>query len=95
MQTNEKTTTTVRIFESTSKLIQKYRGNKSAGVFVAEAVKFYIAHQIDNGDELYRIRTALEEMKQTEQTNLGLLCEVLRQAGILNGNGEISFKKES
>lgn len=95
MQTNEKTTTTVRIFDSTSRLIQKYRNNKSAGVFIAEAVEFYIAHQIDNGDELYRIRTALEEMKQTEQTNLGLLCEVLRQAGILNGNGEVSFKKEN
>lgn len=93
METNEKTSVTVRIFESTDTLIKKHRERKSAGAFIDEAVRYYVAHCIDNGDDLKRIRESLDEMKQTEQTNLGLLCEVLRQAGILNGNGEISFKK--
>lgn len=93
METNEKTAVTVRIFDSTDKAIKKYRGRRSAGVFIDEAVRYYIAHNVDNGDDLARIRESLEQLRQTSQTNLGLLCEVLHQAGILNGNGEISFKK--
>lgn len=94
METNEKTAVTVRIFDSTDKIIKEYRGRKSAGMFIDEAVRYYVAHSIDNGDDLKQIKESLEQIRQTGQTNLGLLCEVLHQAGILNGNGEISFKKE-
>lgn len=94
MEANEKTAVTVRIFDSTDKLIKKYRDKKSAGVFIDDAVRYYVAHSIENGDDLARIREAIEQIRQTSQTNLGLLCEVLHQAGILNGNGEVSFKKD-
>lgn len=91
---NENAATTVRIYETTNQLVNKWRGKSSTGVFIDNAVKSYIRHELDNGDDIMKIRQALDELKQNSQTNLGLLCEVLRQAGILNGNGEVSFPKK-
>lgn len=94
MGKDKKTATTVRIFESTSQLIDKWRGNYQIGVFIDNAVKSYIRHELDNGDSLMKIKQAVEAIQQTQATNLGLLCEVLSQAGVLNGNGEVSFQKK-
>ena len=46
----------------------------------------------DNSD-MNKILVQISEMRDAVRTNLGLSCEVLKQAGILNGNGEINFTK--
>lgn len=94
MDKNEKAGVTVRIYESTAKNIEKWKGNSSIGLFIDNAVNYYIK-SLDNGDDLNQIRKAIDVINERQTTNLGLLCEVLRQAGILNGNGEIEFIKKS
>lgn len=95
MDKNEKATVTVRIYESTAKNIEKWKENAPMGLFIDNAVSYYIK-SLDNGDDMTQIRKSLELINERQTTNLGLLCEVLRQAGILNGNGEIDFiKKEA
>jgi hypothetical protein len=89
---NEKSSKPVKVFESTYDLILKYSGNKTAVQFIDEAVRFYV-RSIDEGDPLFKINKTLDLISERQSTNLGLLCEVLRQAGILNGNGEITFTK--
>lgn len=91
---NEKATVTVRIFESTSKAIEKWKGMNSVGVFIDDAVSHYIK-SLDMDDTLTQIKKDLDVINERQSTNLGLLCEVLRQAGILNGNGEINFEKKN
>lgn len=82
----------VKVYESTYDLIVKNRGDKSAIQFIDEAVRFYI-RSFDEEDPLTKINKTLDLINERQATNLGLLCEVLRQARILNGNGEIEFKK--
>lgn len=91
----EKTVTTVRIFESTATLIDKWKGDLTIGQFIGNAVKSYIRHELDNGDDLLKIFRAIDQINDRQATNLGLLCEVLRQEGILNGNGEVSASKKN
>ena len=88
----EKSSKPVKVFESTYDLILRHRGDKTAVQFIDEAVRYYV-RTIDEGDPLFKINKTLELMSERQSTNLGLLCEVLRQAGILNGNGEINFTK--
>lgn len=89
---NEKSSKPVKVFESTYDLILRHSGNKTAVQFIDDAVKYYV-RSIDEGDPLCKINKQLELINERQATNLGLLCEVLRQAGILNGNGEINFNK--
>lgn len=89
---NEKSSKPVKVFESTYDLILRHSGNKTAVQFIDDAVKYYV-RSIDEGDPLCKINKQLELINERQATNLGLLCEVLRQAGILNGNGEINFIK--
>ena len=93
MDKNEKACITVRIYESTAKNIEKWKGNSPMGLFIDNAVSYYIK-SLDNGDDITQIRKSIELINERQTTNLGLLCEVLRQAGILNGNGEIDFIKK-
>lgn len=88
----EKVGRAVRLYDSTFNTILKWKGNESIGGFIDSAVKCYV-RTLDNGDELTKIRKEIELINERQTTNLGLLCEVLRQAGILNGNGEIDFPK--
>ena len=88
----EKSSKPVKVFESTYDLILRHRGDKTAVQFIDEAVRYYV-RSIDEGDPLCKINKQLDLINERQATNLGLLCEVLRQAGILNGNGEINFTK--
>ena len=88
MDRNEKATVTVRIYDSTSKTINKWRGNSPAGLFIDTAVAYYVK-SLDSGDVLNKMQKDIEDMKHCQRTNLGLLCEVLKQVGVLDGNGEI------
>ena len=89
MIANENPSRAVKVFESTIDLINKHKGKLTYPLYIDEAVNYYV-RSMDEGDPFTRIMKAVEEIKQTQSTNLGLLCEVLRQAGILNGNGEIT-----
>ena len=92
MNSSEKTARPIKVFESTYATMEKFRGKRSFSVFVDDAVNFYVK-SLDEGDPYTRIVKAIELINERQSTNLGLLCEVLRQAGILNGNGEVEFKK--
>ena len=92
MSRNEKASISVRIFDSTFQDILKWKGNNTVGVFIESAVEYYIK-SLDCGDALSQIKKSLDEINETQATLLGLSCEVLRQAGILNGNGEVQFIK--
>lgn len=93
MNTNEKASKSVKIFDSTYALIDSHKGKRSAPVFIDDAVQFYL-RAMDDGDPYAKIVKAIEQINERQTTNMGLLCEVLRQAGILNGNGEIKFVKQ-
>lgn len=90
---NEKTDRSIKVYESTYDLMNKHKGKRSLALFIDDAVNYYIK-SMDNGDDITQIKKAIEVINERQTTNLGLLCEVLRQAGILNGNGEIEFKKQ-
>lgn len=94
MSTNkiEKAQKTVNIYPSTYKAIVDNKGDWNISVFIDAAVKHYIKTMNDDSD-IKLILKNIEEMRDAVRTNLGLNCEVLKQAGILNGNGEISFTK--
>ena len=89
MERNEKTMCNIKIFGSTREAIERVRGNKSISIFLDDAVLYYIKHINDN-TELEQVHKVLNEIVDINKTNLGLLCEVLRQEGVLNGNGEIT-----
>lgn len=82
----------VQLYPETYDTINKNRGNKTIAIFIDDAVNYYI-RSFEESSELKKINDNLNAMKDTQNTILGLNCEVLRQAGILNGNGEITFKK--
>lgn len=83
----------VKVYESTYNLVMEKRGDKTAIQFIDEAVRFYV-RTLDEDDPLAKINKNLELINERTATNLGLLCEVLRQAKILNGNGEINVPKD-
>ena len=88
----EKTQKTVNIYPSTYNAIVQHKGDWQISVFIDVAVKHYIKTMNDNSD-MNKILVQISEMRDAVRTNLGLSCEVLKQAGILNGNGEINFTK--
>ena len=92
METLEKTSRPIKIFDGTYNLINEHKGNRTVSLFIDDAVKYYV-RSMDNGDDMTQIRKSIELINERQSTNLGLLCEVLRQAGILNGNGEVKFTK--
>lgn len=89
----EKAQKTVNIYPSTYNAIVQNKGDWQISVFIDVAVKHYIKTMNDNSD-MNKILVQISEMRDAVRTNLGLNCEVLKQAGILNGNGEISFTKQ-
>lgn len=88
----EKTKKTVTIYPSTYDLIVKYQGDWNLAVFIDIAVKHYVKCMNDESD-INKICKEIDEIRDAVRTNLGLSCEVLKQAGILNGNGEVKFTK--
>jgi hypothetical protein len=93
MDKNELASKSVKIFESTYELGEKYKGKRTFSLFIDDAVNFYVK-SLQEGDPLNKIAKDIEFINERQATNLGLLCEVLRQAGVLNGNGEINFPKK-
>jgi hypothetical protein len=79
------------LYESTYDTINCNKGDKNIATFIDDAVNYYIRFAKDQS-ELVKINEKLSLIKDTQNTILGLNCEVLRQAKILNGNGEIMFK---
>lgn len=94
MENTDKTTRPIKLFESTYELINRHKGKKTIALFIDEAVGFYL-RATDGGDPYARIVRAIEQINDRQTTNLGLLCEVLRQQGILNGNGEVNATRRS
>ena len=88
----EKTQKTVNIYPSTYNLIVQNKGEWNLAVFIDAAVKHYVKHMNDDSD-INKIYKEIDEIRDAVRTNLGLSCEVLKQAGILNGNGEVKFTK--
>lgn len=88
----EKTTKTVNIYPSTYDTITRYKGDYQISVFIDIAVRHYVKTMNDDSD-MNKILKNIEEIRDAVRTNLGLNCEVLKQAKILNGNGEVEFKK--
>lgn len=84
----------VQIFSATHETIDKNKGDRSIATFIDDAVNFYV-RSFDDETALNKINQKLDSIDNTVKTNLGLNCEVLRQAGILNGNGEISALKKN
>ena len=62
-------------------------------MFIDLAVKHYVKTMNDSS-EINQILTQITDIRDAVRTSLGLSCEVLKQAGILNGNGEVSFLKK-
>lgn len=93
MEPTEKTERPIKIFNSTYNLMNQHKGKRSLALFIDDAVTYYV-RAMDNGDDITQIKKSIEVINERQATNLGLLCEVLRQAEILNGNGEINFKKD-
>lgn len=92
IQKYEKTQKTVNIYPSTYNAIVENKGDWNIAVFIDAAVKHYVKTMNDDSD-MNKILKNVEEIRDAVRTNLGLSCEVLKQAGILNGNGEVQFKK--
>lgn len=90
----EKVKKNIAIFPSTYDLIMKNKDEWPISVFIDVAVKNYIKTMNDSSD-MNKILKNIEEMRDAVRTNLGLSCEVLKQAGVLNGNGEIQFSKKA
>lgn len=88
----EKTQKTINIYPSTYDTIIKNKGDWNIAVFIDAAVKHYVKTMNDDSD-MKLILKNIEETRDAVRTSLGLSCEVLKQAGILNGNGEIKFTK--
>lgn len=88
----EKTKKTVNIYPSTYDLIVKNQGDWNLAVFIDVAVKHYVKCMDDNSD-INKIYKEIDEIRDAVRTNLGLSCEVLKQCGVLNGNGEIKWTK--
>lgn len=89
----EKTIKTVNIYQSTYDTIIANKKDYQISVFIDLAVKHYVKTMNDSS-EINQILTQITDIRDAVRTSLGLSCEVLKQAGILNGNGEVSFLKK-
>lgn len=89
----EKTIKTVNIYQSTYDTIIANKKDYQISVFIDLAVKHYVKTMNDSS-EVNQILTQITDIRDAVRTSLGLSCEVLKQAGILNGNGEVSFLKK-
>lgn len=90
----EKTIKTVNIYQSTYDTIIANKKDYQISVFIDLAVKHYVKTMNDSS-EINQILTQITDIRDAVRTSLGLSCEVLKQAGILNGNGEINFLKKN
>ena len=88
----EKTGKVISLYPSTYDLIIRHKGDLQIATFIDSAVKHYIK-TMDDSSDMNKILKNIEEIRDAVRTKLGLSCEVLKQAGILNGNGEVEFKK--
>ena len=88
----EKTGKVISLYPSTYNLIVKNKGDLQIATFIDSAVKHYIK-TIDDTSDLNKIYKEVDEIRDAVRTNLGLCCEVLKQAGILHGNGDVKFTK--
>ncbi len=82
----------VQLYAGTYDTINKNKGEKNIATFIDDAVNYYIL-SFGKQSEFAMINEQLKLIRETQRTILGVNCEVLRQAGILNGNGEVTFKK--
>jgi hypothetical protein len=88
----EKTGKVISLYPSTYELIVKNKGDLQIATFIDSAVKHYIK-TIDDTSDLNKIYKEIDEIRDAVRTNLGLSCEVLKQCGVLNGNGEVKWPK--
>ncbi len=90
MDKNEKAGVTVRIYESTLQKINRRKGNSPIGLFIDNAIEHYCKY-LDNEKLIDKLEHDIEHIKSNQKISLGLLCEVLKQAGILDSGGEIKL----
>lgn len=89
----EKTQKNINIYPSTYELIVNNKKEYNIAVFIDIAVKHYLK-TINDDSDMNKILKNVEEMRDAVRTNLGLSCEVLKQLGVLNGNGELQIPKK-
>lgn len=89
----EKTQKNINIYPSTYELIVNNKKEYNIAVFIDIAVKHYLK-TINDDSDMNKILKNVEEMRDAVRTNLGLSCEVLKQLGVLNGNGELQVPKK-
>lgn len=92
MEKTEKATKVINIYQSTYDLIISNKKDWQITTFIDAAVRHYVKSMNDDSD-INKIYKEIDEIRDAVRTNLGLSCEVLKQAGILNGNGEVKFTK--
>lgn len=90
----EKTQKNINIYPSTYELIVNNKKEYNIAVFIDIAVKHYLK-TINDDSDMNKILKNVEEMRDAVRTNLGLSCEVLKQLGVLNGNGELQIPKKN
>lgn len=83
-----------QLYSKTFDTINRHRGEKNIATFIDDAVNHYVMARSDKS-EMTKIRESLDSIRETQRTILGLNCEMLRQAGILNGNGEMDVLKRN
>lgn len=83
-----------QLYSKTFETINKNRGEKNIATFIDDAVNYYVMANSERRD-ISSIRESIDSIRETQRTILGLNCEMLRQAGILNGNGEMNVLKRS
>lgn len=84
----------VQLYEKTFDFINEHKDECNIATFIDNAVRYYVQH-FDDQSELKKISDALNDIKETVRTNLGLNCEVLRQEGILDGNAVVTAHKKN
>lgn len=89
----EKTGKVISLYPSTYELIVKNKGDLQIATFIDSAVKHYIK-TIDDNSDMNKILAQITDIRDAVRTSLGLSCEVLKQAGILNGNGDVEWSKK-
>lgn len=92
MEKTEKANKVINIYQSTYDLIIDNKKDWQITTFIDAAVRHYVKCMNDDSD-INKIYKEIDEIRDAVRTNLGLSCEVLKQAGILNGNGEVKFTK--
>lgn len=83
----------VQLYVRTYDNIIKNKNEKNIATFIDDAVNYYVASASDKSD-IKKIKDEISGIKETQRTILGINCEILRQAGMLNGNGEIDILKK-